>query len=241
VRTQAYTEGLDKGVKGMRIAVVKEGFGRPESEPGVDKAVRAAAKQLQDQGAIVDEVSIPWHNIGSALWLPICIEGVYHNMVHSNFMGFYGVNGAYSLPFMRAIKGWETHINELPPTIKGELLTGKIFADHGGFLYAKARNMVRRLRAEYDAWLAKYDVLLLPTTAMTATRLLPEDATPAQVLNASWGPINNTCPFDLSGHPGLSVCCGLSDGKPVGLMLIGKHFDDATLFRVGQAVHQQQG
>lgn len=241
VRTQAYAEGLDQGVRGLRIAVVQEGFGRPESEAGVDKAVREAAKRLQKKGATVDKVSIPWHNIGSALWLPICIEGSYHNLMHSHAMGFYGVNAAYSLPFMRAMAGWEQHMNELPPTIKGGLMTGEIFSRHGGYLYAKARNQVRRLRAEYDAWLAKYDVLLMPTTPMTATRLLPYDASPADVLKASWGPINNTSPFDIAGHPAISVCCGLSENKPVGLMLVGRHFDDATLFRVAQAAHKELG
>lgn len=239
VRTQAYTEVLGQGVRGMRIALVKEGFGRPESEPGVDKAVREAAKRLQAQGAVVDEISIPWHNIGSALWLPICIEGSYHNLAHAHGMGFYGVNGAYSLSFMRAIAGWKEHIDELPPTIKGGLLTGAIFARHGGRLYAKARNLVQRLRAEYDAWLNQYDALLMPTTAMTATRLLPDDASPKDVLVASWGPVNNTCPFDISGHPAISVCCGASEDKPVGLMLIGRHFEDATLFKVADAVHQK--
>lgn len=239
VRTQVYTEALGQGVKGMRIGLVKEGFERPESETGVDEAVRAAAKRLQDQGAIVEEISIPWHNIGSALWLPICIEGSYHNLYHSHGMGFYGVNAAYSLSYMRAFAGWKAHLNELAPTIKGVLLTGEIFARHQGRLYAKARNQVQRLRAEYDAWLEKYDVLMMPTTPMTATRLLPDDASPKDVLIASWGPFSNTSPFDITGHPSISVCCGMSDDKPVGAMFTGKHFDDATLFRVADVAHQQ--
>ncbi|HLS52323.1 MAG TPA: amidase, partial [Burkholderiaceae bacterium] len=238
VRTQPYTEAVGQSIKGMRIGVVKEGFERPESEAGVDETVRALAKKLQDQGAIVEEISIPWHNIGSALWLPICIEGAYHNMYHSYGMGFYGVNALYSLSFMRAFSGFKSHLNELAPTIKGALLTGEIFARHQGRLYAKARNQVQRLRAEYDKWLEKYDVLMMPTTPMTATKLLPEDAGPKEVLNASWGPINNTCPFDITGHPSISVNAGKSEGKPVGAMFTGKHFDDATLFRIAAAAHQ---
>lgn len=239
VRTQAYTEAVGQSIKGMRIGVVKEGFERAESEAGVDEAVRALAKRLQDQGAIVEEISIPWHNIGSALWLPICIEGAYHNMYHSHGMGFYGANTQYSLSFMRAFSGFKSHLNELAPTIKGLLLTGEIFARHQGRLYAKARNQVQRLRAEYDKWLEKYDVIMMPTTPMTATKLLPEDAEPKDVLHASWGPFNNTAPFDITGHPSISVCAGKSDGKPVGAMFTGKHFDDATLFRIAAAAHQQ--
>lgn len=240
VRTQAYTKALDKGVKGLRIGVVQEGFGRPESEAGVDKSVRAAVKRLQKQGAVVDLISIPWHNIGSALWLPIGIEGSYHNLVHSHGVG-YGANAAYSLSFMRAISGWKNHANELAPTIKGTLLTGEVLNRHGGRLYAKARNLVRRLRGEYDAWLDKYDVLIMPTTPMTAEKLVAEEAPPKDVLHASWGPLNNTSPFDLTGHPAISVCCGTSEDKPVGLMVIGRHFEDATVFQVAAAAHQQQG
>lgn len=239
VRTQPYTKALGKGVKGMRIGVVQEGFGRPESEEGVDKAVREAVKRLQKQGATVDLVSIPWHNIGSALWLPIGIEGSYQNLVHANGIS-YGTLGEYSLSYMRAISGWQNHANELAPTIKGTLLTGEILKRHGGRLYAKARNLVRRLRAEYDTWLEQYDVLIMPTTPMTATELVYEDASPKDILHASWGPLNNTCPFDLTGHPAISVCGGISDGKPVGLMIIGRHFEDATVFQVADVAHQQQ-
>ena len=239
VRTQPYTKALGKGVKGLRIGVVQEGFGRPESEAGVDKSVQKAVKRLQAQGAKVDLISIPWHNIGSALWLPIGIEGSYHNLVHANGVG-YGALAEYSLSYMRAISGWPNHANELAPTIKGTLLTGEVLKRHGGRLYAKARNLVRRLRAEYDAWLQQYDVLIMPTTPMTATELVSEDASPKDVLAASWGPLNNTCPFDLTGHPAISVCCGVSDGKPVGMMVIGRHFEDATVFQVADAAHQRQ-
>jgi amidase len=50
--------------------------------------------------------------------------------------------------------------------------------------------------------------------------------------------LTNTAPFDVTGHPGLSVPCGMSDGLPIGLMLIGRHFDDATLLRLGYAYEQ---
>ena len=50
--------------------------------------------------------------------------------------------------------------------------------------------------------------------------------------------LTNTAPFDVTGHPGLSLTCGMSDGLPIGLMLIGRHFDDATLLRLGYAYEQ---
>ena len=50
--------------------------------------------------------------------------------------------------------------------------------------------------------------------------------------------VTNTAPFDVTGHPGLSIPCGMSDGLPIGLMMIGRHFDDATLLQLGFAYEQ---
>lgn len=108
----------------------------------------------------------------------------------------------------------------------------------GGQLYAKVQNLRRRLRAEYDAMLAGCDVLVMPTTPMTATPLTTREAPIEEVLNRSWEMLNNTCPFDLTGHPAISVCCGESDGRPVGFMIIGSHFDESKVFQVADAVHQ---
>src|SRR6202035_3753833 len=87
-----------------------------------------------------------------------------------------------------------------------------------GRLYAKAQNLRGGLRAKYDAMLQKFDALVMPSTPMKAHRR--EERSPYAMLT-------NTAPFDVTGHPGLSVPCGMSDGLPIGLMLIGRHFEDA--------------
>src|SRR5207249_4456009 len=76
-----YTQMLEGGVRGLRIAVVKEGFGLPTSEPDVDDKVRAAARLLGRLGAVVTEVSIPWHLVAGALWMPIGVEGLTQTMM----------------------------------------------------------------------------------------------------------------------------------------------------------------
>jgi amidase len=48
----------------------------------------------------------------------------------------------------------------------------------------------------------------------------------------------NTCPFDVTGHPAITVPCGLVDGLPVGMMLVGKHYDEATIYRAAYAFEQ---
>src|ERR1700722_80242 len=74
-RVAEYTKALDGGVKGLKIGVVKEGFGLPNSEAGVDAKVKAASKVLAKLGATVDEISVPMHLLGTAIWLPIAAEG----------------------------------------------------------------------------------------------------------------------------------------------------------------------
>ena len=77
-------------------------------------------------------------------------------------------------------------------------------------------------------------MLVLPTTAMKA-RPIPVDGGIPEILAAALGNLHNTSPFDVTGNPALSVPCGTSDGLPIGMMLVGRHFDDATVLRAGHA------
>ena len=74
-------------VDGLRIAVIREGFGREESEADVDDIVRQAAKHLENQGAVVEEVSIPMHLGGLAIWGAIGAAGMYHTMFRGHGFG----------------------------------------------------------------------------------------------------------------------------------------------------------
>ncbi|WHZ12515.1 MAG: amidase [Burkholderiaceae bacterium] len=104
-----------------------------------------------------------------------------------------------------------------------------------GRFYAKAQNLRRRLRREYDAALAKFDLLLMPTLPFPTLPIPCDGASLAEVLQHSWTMLANTSPFDLTGHPAISVPCGETDGKPVGLMLVGRHFDEMTVLRAAHA------
>jgi len=73
---------------------------------------------------------------------------------------------------------------------------------------------------------------------MTATPLPPAGAPVEQVVERAFEMLPNTCPFDVTGHPAISVPCGLVDGLPVGMMLVGKHYDEATIYRAAYAFEQ---
>jgi len=239
-RTHAYTGLLDGGVNGLRIAVVKEGFGRPESEPEVDAKVLRAAELLRRLGAVVEEVSIPMHLLGPSIWTPIGVEGITQTMM---FGDGYGLSrpDLYVGSLMKKLHGWRSRACELSETTKLITMLGVHMAEHfGPRYYGKAINLTRLLTAAYDEGLRSHDVLLMPTLPMKPT-LLPEagDSRELQVQRA-FEMTNNTCPFDISHHPAMSVPCGLIDGLPIGMMLVGKHFDEPTIYRVAHAFEQAE-
>src|SRR6185312_5114687 len=92
-----------------------------------------------------------------------------------------------------------------------------------------------RLRAAYDAALQSYDLLLMPTVAMKAQRIPGPDATTEEITQRSWESVRNTCPFNVTGHPAISIPCGMEDGRPIGVMLVGKHWDEPTIYRAAAA------
>jgi amidase len=227
---------------GLRVGVVSEGFGRDNSEPGVDNTVRAAVRTLTDAGLAAEEVSIPWHLLGVNVWNVIGIEGTLNQMVDGNG---YGANwpGRYDPELIEYYgRQWRDAPHEIPPTVKMLMLAGGYARErfHNKH-YAMARNLVPSLRQGYDDALARYDVLVMPTVPMTATPIPPPDAPREEILGRALEMVGNTCPLDVTGHPACSVPAGLSDGLPVGLMIIGKHFQDATVLRVAHAFEQVVG
>ncbi len=235
----SYTDALGSDVHGLRIAVVAEGFGRYDSLPDVDATVRAAVRRLEAMGAEITEVSIPMHMAGLAIWGAICGDGMYYTM----FRGYgFGKNasGVYPTSLVDAMARAAGRTGEFPHTFRFGLLLGR-YTDkaYGGHFHAKAQNQRRALTAAYDAALAECDLLLMPTTPMTTSRIPPRDAPFLETMGHCWEAIGNTAPFNVSGHPAISVPCGLGDGdKPVGLMLVGRHFEETTLYRAAHAWEQ---
>ena len=237
-RTALYTEGLTRGVEGMRIALLKEGFAHPNTEADVDQAVLAACEVLQAQGAIIDEVSIPLHLLGPAIWLAIAAEGATWQMMQGNSHGF-NWRGLYLTDMMEHHARWRERVDELPETVKTTMILGEyISGRYHGTYYGKAQNLGRQLRQAYDQVLATHDLLLLPTLPLKATPLPPADAPLADYLGRSFEMLANTCGFDVSGHPAMSLPCALSNGLPVGLQLVGRHFAEADIYRAARAFEQ---
>jgi amidase len=237
-----YVAELGLGASGMRIGVVAQGFGRDNSEAAVDATVRAAVQTLANAGLSADDVSIPWHLHGTSVWDVIATEGATAQMVDGNG---YGMNwqGRYDPDLIDYYGGrWRSDPAAFSETVKLVVLAGRYAIDryHGRY-YAMARELAPRLRGAYDEALARFDVLVMPTLPVRATVLPGPDAPREEILARGLEMIGNTAPFDVTGHPACSVPAGLADGLPVGMMIIGKHFDDATVLRVAHAFEQAVG
>ena len=233
---QAYTQALTGDVSDLRVGIVLEGFGLAESEADVDAAVETAARSFESMGAQVGTVSIPWHRDGIHIWRAIAVEGATMLMVAGNSMGT-NWKGHYTTGLLDVYaRGWRTRADDLSETTKLVVLMGQYMQDryHGRY-YAKAQNLARTLTAAYDQALDEYDLLVMPTLPMKATVIPPADCSRQEYTDRALEMIPNTCPFDVTGHPAISVPCGTSDGLPIGMMLVGRTGDDATVLRAADA------
>ncbi|GAB3303207.1 amidase [Epidermidibacterium keratini] len=238
-----YVEEMNRAASGLKVGVVTEGFGIPDlSQPGVDEKVRETAQRLTEAGLTVEEVSIPEHRDAFAVWNVIATDGATVQMVEGNAYG-YNVPGWYDPELMAYYgKRWREMPDKLSVTTKLVLLTGaQSLQTNFGSAYAMAQNLVPAIRQAYDDALARYDVLVMPTLPIVASEIPGPDADLGTQVARALEMIPNTAPFDVTGHPATSVPAGLVDGLPVGLMIIGRHFDDGTCLQVARVVEEQAG
>ena len=220
-----YVNAVGSEVRGLRVGLLKEGFGWSSSESNVDSKVRDAAKLFQKLGMTVEEVSIPMHRQGYAIWTPIGLEGFTNQMMFGNGMGT-GWEGLYTTSLLEFHSNWRTQVEKLDATVIVSMLVGQYYRKfHHGRFYAKAQNLRRKLRAEYDRALNKFDLLLMPTTPMKATPLPSVSASVPLICKRAFESGPNTCPTDLTGHPAMSIPCAMNDGLPVGLMLVAQKWE----------------
>jgi amidase len=175
------------------------------------------------------------HRDGSAIWLAVAAEGALMQMMLGNGFGF-NWQGLYVTSMLDFHSSWRSRADELSDTLKNTMLLGHYMVTrYRGHYYAKAQNLVRRLRRAYDEVLSRYDLLLMPTLPMVATPLPDANAPVADILQRGFEMLANTAQFDCTHHPAMSLPCGLVDGLPVGMMLVATAFDEETIYRAAAA------
>lgn len=244
VQLQDYVGAVAEPTDPLRIGLLREGSGMAgASEPEVDEQVRLAASWLAAAGHTVTEVSIPMHQDGMAIWNGIGNQGIADLLladeVGTNWRGEYWPELG---EFMR--NALRTRAKDLPDTVKATVLAGEyVTKHHGRSYYAKAQQLGRVLRQRYDEVLDDVDVLLMPTTPMRAMRKCHDELVDhadrirlAMGLNTS----NNAGPFNVTGHPALSVPCQPPGELPIGAMVVGRRFDDATVLQAGAIIERSR-
>lgn len=237
VSTEDYLDALSGDASDVTVGVVEEGFGHETGEPSVDETVRDALNVFEQAGAEISEVSIPMHLDGLTIWNAIALEATAAT-VDAECVGHYG-KGFYDTQMADAFgRARRAQADDYVTTLKMTLVLGEYLSDqYRGHYYSKAQNLGRKLTEKYDEVLADVDVLAMPTTPQTAHEV---DKTMSRVeaIDRALNMLNNTAPFDVTGHPATSVPAGTSDGLPVGLMLVGERFDDATVLDSAYAFEQ---
>ena len=226
-----YLVSLGDGLRGLRIGVVTEGFGRPESDPETDAAVREALARMQAAGAELEDVSVPAHDEMFDIWNAICTEGAAAVMFGAG-TGGYG-EGHVSMPLLDAFgQGWRSRPDALSPSAMMSLLMGDhLMHRYYGRYFAKAQALRGAVRKAYTKAFGRCDLVAMPTIPFPAMPMPPAQATLEEMLAASLPMIANTAPLNGSGHPAVGVPCAMRNGLPIGLMLIGRHFEDAVTLR----------
>ncbi|XP_046561214.1 amidase-like [Haliotis rubra] len=223
-----YSKLIDAGISGKKIGVLKEGFDVC-TEPDVVEKVRREVDRLKEAGAEVEEVSLPIHLDGPSIWTPVRLQGAYKCLIRGNGTGQFW-KGYYPLSIQESIcRGLYTRPQDIARHVKKFCLIAENLDRHyQNKFYAMGQNMAMVLTKAYDQVLEQYDVLVMPTLPHKAPKLPKADDEQSK----SMAP--NTVPFNSTGHPALSINAGFSEGLPVGMQIVGRHFDETTVLQVAR-------
>lgn len=230
-----YTNALAKGVKGLKIGVVTEGFALSNMDERVAEKVRKAITTFEKLGAIVSEVSVPAHTLAGALWSPIGCEGLTAQMMHGNGLGF-NWEGLYDISLLEKHSAWREQADALSPSLKATMLVGQYGIEkYKGKYYAKAQNISRMVKEKYNEMFDHFDLLVMPTLPIVAQALPDKNCSLDEYINRAFEMIGNTAPLDITGNPAMSVPCGMVEGLPVGMMLVSRHYNESLIYQAASA------
>jgi aspartyl-tRNA(Asn)/glutamyl-tRNA(Gln) amidotransferase subunit A len=228
-----YLSALTGDVKGLRIAVPKEYLGEGVSEE-VRQSVLNALKVLEGMGATWEEVSLPHSKYALATYYLLSSSEASANL--ARFDGVrYGVRSDNATNLMELYK--QTRSEGFGDEVKRRIMLGTFALSSGYYdaYYKKAQKVRTLIKNDFENVFANYDVIIGPTTPTPAFKLGEKIDDPMTMY------ANDilTIPVNLAGVPGISVPCGFgANGMPLGLQIIGKHFDEATVYRVAHAFEQ---
>ena len=228
-----FRAALTGEVKGLRIGVPRELLGEG-IDPEVREAVLAALKQLESMGATWGEISMPHTEYAVPAYYLLSSSEASSNL--ARFDGVrYGVRADNAGNLLEMYK--ESRSQGFGSEVKRRIMLGTYALSAGYYdaYYKKAQQVRTLIIRDFQAAFDQYDVILHPTTPTTAFKLGDKLDDPVKMY------LEDICtvPVNLAGLPAISVPCGFSaNGLPIGMQLVGKAFDEATILRVAHAYEQ---
>ncbi|MGR8947081.1 MAG: amidase family protein [Gammaproteobacteria bacterium] len=234
-RPGSFQDRLGEPLEGLRVGILDEGFNHPLSDTTVDNCVLESAKQFSQLGATVSKVSIPMHLNGLSIWGAVVTDGFWQSL---KLRGLgYNYEGNYSQGWFHAMEDWQQHLAEMPINAQVLILLGKHLDQYEGRYYGLAKNFVEQLKSAYDQVLQEVDVLMMPTTVQQAGPN-PDPQDVEGIFAHAFNNTINTAQFNASGHPAISIPCAVRNELPVGMMLVGRYMEEATLYQLAHAFEQ---
>ena len=233
VEGKDYTKCLKNDVKGLKIAVPKEFFGEGINEE-VKDALEKAIEKYKELGAKVEEVSLDIANYAlAAYYIIACAEA------SSNLGRFDGIRYGYRTPNYTNLK--DIYVNSrsegFGDEVKRRIILGTYVLSSGYYdaYYKKAQKVRTLVKNKFDEIFKNYDVILTPTSPTTAFKIGEKSENPMEMY------LSDICTvsINIAGIPAISIPCGLDKkGLPIGMQLIGKHFDEETILNAGYTYEQ---
>ncbi|WP_339148753.1 MULTISPECIES: Asp-tRNA(Asn)/Glu-tRNA(Gln) amidotransferase subunit GatA [unclassified Sutcliffiella] len=227
-----FLSSLTGDIKGLKIGVPKEYLVEGVSEE-VRQSVMDALKVLEGLGATWEEVSLPHSQYALATYYLLSSSEASANLARFDGVRYgYRTDNAKNLLDMYK----QTRSEGFGPEVKRRIMLGTyaLSAGHYDAYYVKAQKVRTLIKQDFEDVFEKYDVIIGPTTPTPAFKVGENTKDPLTMY------ANDilTIPVNLAGVPGISVPAGFVDGLPVGLQIIGKHFDESTIYRVAHAFEQ---
>lgn len=229
VEVPNFSEAIGKPIKGLKIGVPKEYMGDGVSEE-VRESVRAALKVLEAQGAVWEEVSLPHSEYALATYYLLSSSEASSNL--ARFDGIrYGYRAEEATNLLELYK--MTRAQGFGDEVKRRIMLGTYSLSAGSYdaYYLKAQKVRTLIKQDFEKVFEEYDVIVGPTTPTPAFKI-------GEIVDDPLTMYANdilTIPVNLAGVPGISIPCGFSNGLPLGIQIIGKHFDESTIYQVASA------
>jgi aspartyl-tRNA(Asn)/glutamyl-tRNA(Gln) amidotransferase subunit A len=234
--TPNWLEGIDAGVNGLHIGVVEEFVGGGV-QPGVRARVEEAYRRLEKLGATIEEIALPSFDYGLSAYYLIAPAEASSNLARYDGVRF-GLRSAEGDDVIAMTS--RTRDEGFGTEVKRRIMLGTYALSAGYYdaYYGKAQKVRSLIISELERAYEKVDLIACPTSPTTAFRIGERTSDPlAMYLSDVF-----TVPVNLAGNAAISVPCGLADdGLPVGLQMIARSLDEATMFRAAYAFEQDLG